>query len=448
MNRFILSGAIIIKLFNPAAFFPVCSGETRKSQILFIFDGIFINAATVLTTGVFLSGYVVLLKGSDFLVGLLNNSATWASVAAIFSYLIYERMEKRKKLLITLNIVSRLLICSIVFLPLVSKNNNLVLLLLTIMVIVGNIIWSIYNIGITVMMIDLAPSESRNAYIYVRMFWLRISFTIATISMGILLDKFHKSYMGFMIVFLISLALSIADVITLMGVKENVNTAKKDIRFEPSTFFEPVRSRRFCKFLIFIFLYYLCLTTSSSFTNLYLIRYLKFDYSFISLVNVISYTFMILCTNFWSRVEKKYGVRFVMKITALFAISEFIVYSFLTQRTYFLLYFAPVLSGIGNSGFNITILTYRYQIIPENNKTIYEGWFGAVNGLSMLVSPIIGSIILQHLPVFENSVYQHSNFQLLYLLSAVTAIAVVFFSFNSHGKIASGNSNITAADKL
>lgn len=412
--------------------------------MLFIFDGIFVNAALVLTTGVFLSGYVVLLKGSDFLVGILNNSATWASVAAIFSYLIFERMEKRKKLLIALNIISRFLICSIVFLPLISNNSSFILPVLTFMVVAGNIIWSFYNIGITVMMIDLIPIETRNAYIYVRMFWLRISFTIATISMGILLDKLNKSYLGFLIIFLISLVLSIADVLVLMGVKEHANKPNKDYRFDSYSFFEPIRNKKFCGFLIFIFLFYLCLTTSSSFTNLYLIRYLKFDYSFISFVNVICYFFMIICTNFWSRVESKRGLKFVMKITALFMIAELVLYSFLTERTYFLLYFAPVLSGIGNSGFNITILTYRYAIIPADNKTIFEGWFGAINGLSMLVSPVVGSILLGCLPVFKNSVYQHSNFQLLYLVSVASAIAVVFFSFSSHGRIIEKNSKITA----
>lgn len=376
----------------------------------------------------------------------MNNSATWASVAAIFSYLIFEKMERRKRLLIILNIISRILICSIVFLPLISDDSKFILPLLSFMVIAGNIIWSFYNIGITVMMIDLIPIETRNAYIYVRMFWLRISFTIATISMGILLDKFDKSYMGFLIVFLVSLVLSIADAIVLMGVNEHKNNANKDIKFDPYSFFEPVRDKKFCRFLTFIFLFYLCLTLSSTYTNVYLIRYLKFDYSFISLVNVICYFFMIICTSFWSKIERKKGLKYVMKVTALFMISEPVVYSFLTQRTYFLLFFAPVLSGIGNSGFNITILTYRYEIMPPENKTIFEGWFGAANGLSLLVSPVIGSILLDYLPIFKNAVYQYSNFQLLYLVSVASALTVVFLSFGSHigirGKYRSFSGNI------
>jgi hypothetical protein len=61
----------------------ICCGEYRKSQILFLIDAALINAAIILTTGVFLSGYVIHLKGSDFTVALLNNSATWVKTVIL-----------------------------------------------------------------------------------------------------------------------------------------------------------------------------------------------------------------------------------------------------------------------------------------------------------------------------------------------------------------------------
>ena len=93
----------------------MCTGEYRRSQINFILDGILVNAAIILTSGMFLSGYLVYLEAPDFLVGLLNNAGAWALIISLFSFMIYERMENRKALLITLNIVSRVLICSIVY---------------------------------------------------------------------------------------------------------------------------------------------------------------------------------------------------------------------------------------------------------------------------------------------------------------------------------------------
>lgn len=427
-------GEITIKQLNSRLFSSICYGENRKSQILFIFDGVLINAAAVLTSGIFLSGYIIFLKGSDFLVGMLNNSSTWASIAAITSFLIYERLKRRKRLLVAFNVVSRLMTCSIVFLPIIYGNSPEILSVAAVMVIVGNIIWGFYGIGITVMMIGLLPKDVRNQYIYVRMLWLRISFTLATISMGFVLDLFNKAYEGFLVVFAWSLVLSIADAIVISRVKEPEYNINQESKVNPAMFFDPIKNKKYVRYLIFIFLFYVCLTSASSYTPLYLIRYLKLDYGFISTINVITYILMIVCTNFWRRVERRKSLGFVIKITALFAVGEILVYGFLTNQTYYLLFVAPILSGIGYSGFNIAVLNYRYEIIPENNKTIYEGWFGAVIGLSMLISPVIGSMVMNSLPSVSSGIFQYGNFQLMYLIAAVCAAAVVYVMFFRYDK--------------
>lgn len=410
----------------------ICYGENRKSQILFIVDGILINGATILTNGVFLSGFIVYLNGSDFLVGLLNNSANWASIVSIMSFLIFEKMKKRKKFLITLNMTARILICSIVFLPIVFHNSRLILNALAFMVVTGNIIWGFYSIGITVMMVSLLDNETRNQFIYVRMFWLRISFTISSVIMGFVLDYFNKGYNGFLVVFITSLVLSLADAAVLSRVDEPEYNIENSKRVNPNLFFEPIKDKNYRRFIVFIFLFYLFLTASTSYTSLYLIRYLKFDYSFITIINVVQYILMVVCTNFWRRIEREKGIKYVLLFTSCLAVAEVFIYSFLTDKTYFLLFIAPVISGIGYGGFNIAIMNYRYELIPENNKTIYEGWFNAAFGLSNLISPIAGSIIMNTLPVVNNSIYMHSSFQFLYLISAICTIAAIFLTLGRH----------------
>ena len=409
----------------------ILSDESKKTRLMFIIDGALINAALVLTAGIFLSGYIVFLEGSDFLVGLLNNSLTWASVAALFSFLIFERMKHRKKFLLAMLAASRLLVCSSIFLPLIFGKGPVTLAILTTMVIMGNVLWGVYAIGSSVWMMSSFSKESRNEFVYKRVFWIRISFTLFTIIMGFVLDWSGKSYTGFLIVFLTSMVLSLADAFVLFNIKEPVNIISDNTRFNPALFFEPLTRKSYRNFLIFIFLFFSSLTISSSFTPLYLIRYLKFDYKFISVINVITYVFMILCTGLWSKLESKKGLMFVFKITGLIAIMEFLIYGFLKNDTYFLLYLAPVFSGVGYSGFNVTIFNHRYELMPESNRTIYEGWFGAVLGFSMLVSPVIGNFVMNKLPVIQNTLFQYSKFQFMYIISFILAAGVVLFALKS-----------------
>lgn len=420
-----MNGDFAFMLKRPILY-PLCHGEFRRSQILFLASAILVNASTILTTGTFLSGYIVLLEGSDFLVGILNNSATWTSVAAIFSFIIFERIKKRKKLLLTLSITSRVMVCSIVFVPLLHTEKAMTLAVVTVMVIVGNLLWSIYSIGYTVWLIGIMPKENKTDFIYLRQFWLRISFTVSSLFMGYVIDWFNKSYTGFMIVFSFSLIVSLMDAIVILNTKEP-EYALDGNRSGMGAFFEPVKDLRFRSYMLFVFSFYLSLSISSSFTSLYLIRYLEFDYSFISIVNVIAYIFMVVCTKFWGKVAAKKGLKFVFITTSLFKILEFLIYGFLTKDTYFILYFAPIISGIGNSGFNVSVMEYRYEIMPEQNKTIYEGWHGAVFGMSTLISPIIGSFMLKIIPDTKIGFFNFSDFQLMYIISFALAGLVILF---------------------
>jgi MFS family permease len=278
-------------------------------------------------------------------------------------------------------------------------------------------------------MMNLVSKRARNEYINIRMLFLRISFTLASFLMGIVLDLFNKSYMGFLVVFTVSLVFSITDVIVLSKVEEPENRVAEKGRISLSGSSEPLRNAKYRAFLVFIFFYYLSLTMSSAYTSLYQIKYVKLDYSFISVVNVIANIMMVTCTRLWSRVERSRGLWFVLRVSSIFAASEFLIYSFLTERTYYILFFAPILAGIGNSGFNIAILSYRYELMPENNRTAYEGWYGATYGLSTLLAPVIGSFLMGKLPEINNIIYQYGKFQLLYLISFTSCILVIFMMF-------------------
>ena len=410
-------------------------GKPDKTRLLFIIDGVLINAALVLTTGVFLSGYVVYLGGSDFTVGLLNNSLIWASILALFSFLVFERLEKRKAFLLALLAISRLLVCSTIFLPLILGKDPVVLQILTLMVVLGHVLWGVFSVGASIWMMSSFSDDTRSPFIFRRVFWIRISFTLITIIMGMILDWSGKSYAGFLIVFLASFALSLADAVILLNIREPDNKIAKDARWSVASFFAPLADKNYRSFLIFIFLFYTSLTLSSSFTPLYLIRYLKFDYTFMSVTNVITYFFMIVCTSFWNKLESKKGLMFVFKLTGLIAIIEFLIYGFLTTETYYLLYIASVFAGIGDSGFNIFIINYRYELMPERNRTLYEGWFGALYGLSMLVGPAIGNWLMNRLPVFQNQVFQHSKFQFMYIFSFILAAGALLLVFKSRRTI-------------
>ena len=171
-----------------------------------------------------------------------------------------------------------------------------------------------------------------------------------------------------------------------------------------------------------------------SFTSLYLIRYLNFDYGFISTTTVLSYVAMILSTKIWDKFQNKHGNIFRNEIFCFFVIADFLIYFFLTENLFHFIFILPCWR-YREWGFIIAIMAYRFEIMPERAKTIYEGWFKAIYGLSVLIAPAIGELLINIMPDFSTGVFSASKFQLLYLISFITGGIVVFVTFIKPGFI-------------
>lgn len=412
-----------------------CSGMNRKKQLLFLLDAFLINGAYILTTGAFLSGYAIYLGTSDFLTSLLNNSANYTTTLSILSFIIFERMAKRKKTLLILNVSSRLLICLIALLPLIFHIKPVMFAFLAFMVITSDIIWGIYRVGWIVWMMDSVPRENRTQYIYLRTFLIRVATSGTSIAAGFILDVHNKEYLGFLIIFSMSLILSLLDVVVLWKVEDHEYKTPDSKKIDYRSFLQPIKHDEYRSYLLFIFAFYLFQTMASSFTSIYQIRYLKLDYKFISTLSVISQIVMIISGLFWSRVERKKGFKFVMVTTAFFYAGELLTLTFLRSDTILLLYLSNIMLGIGMGGFITSIFTYRHAIMPEDRKTVFEGWFYFASGLGMLIAPFVGEFCRNHLPEFTSSIFQYSKVQLLYLISFGLICLLLFWTIEKNSSI-------------
>lgn len=421
--------------------------QNKRNLFLFNIDAVLINAAYVLTTGVFISGYIIYLNGSDILLALLKDSVAWTHIICLSTIFIFEKIVNRKRFLILLNLLSRLLVCSIVVLPMIFDNKEILLCVAACFIIISNILWSIYNIGWTVWYLEGLTDHSRSSYIYKRNLLIRISVTVVTIGMGFVLDSLNKSYTGFLIVFCTSFLLSVIDICILLFIQDKPKKKETELNTTSvKAFFEPLVNERFRKYLLFILLFYISITISSTFTALYLLKYLSFNYSLISISTAVTYILMIVFNQLWGRIERSKGAKFVLVVSGFIAIGELLAYFFLNRNTYYLLFIAAVLSGIGNSGFGISLLNYRYDIIGNNNRVAYESWYKVVYGISVLFAPFIGSIFMGIISALDSSITQAGKIQILYLISFAITGFVIYLSFCNNSKTSGKRSEDTGTD--
>ncbi len=413
-----------------AAFFRAMINSVRnqgytKNQKIFIVEGIFTNIMTVFTTASFLTGFLVSIGMSDYHIGLMSTSATWSSIIALASIFLYQKMRRVKPFLVTIYVISKALLCFIVIVPFILGASSVVQNIVMLMIVAGYILTAVYNVGYNVWLMNSIERHNRTQYVYDRMFYIRIFYLIALIVSGFLMDSLESNPFGFLIIFLSGFAFSLVSFITMLRADESVNLKPRTHRISFREFIMPFRDKPYLKFLCFIFLYYICLTTSSCFTGVFLLKYLGISYIAYSGMNILTFIAQILTSKFWSRIERERGALFVIKVSGLIAVSEFLFYGFMTHTTLFFLFLTPFLSGIGNSGYGVAIFTYRYELMPETNNEPYEAWFNGFYGLATLLAPMIGNFLCGLLPDFQNAVYEFSDFQILYLASFICATLVV-----------------------
>ena len=401
---------------------------------LFLLDGVFVNAATILTTGAFISGIFVYLKAPDSIVGIVNTANVWATAFALASCFIFNKVKNTKRFLILSSIVARTMICSIVILPHIFGFGATTVGIAAFLVIGGNIVWSVYAVGANIWLMATIPREDRSTFVYLRSLWLRISFALTSIVMGFVLDAFGDRLAGFTLVFALSFVFSISDILVLLKIPYTCGKAKGVNTMNPSLLVAPFRDRVYRNYLIFTFVYYMSIYASASFTSLYLIKYMGFSYKYISIATVLCHVLMIVSIVFWKGMERKNGAVFVLRWSAVVMGLEQFAYGFLFQGNFVVPFIAAFFAGIGSGGFNIIIFSYRYSIMPENNATNYETWFMVIHGLGIIAGPIVGNILRPVLAGVLGGTAMLSEFQAMYFIASAAAFAAVLIFFGKRTK--------------
>jgi len=401
----------------------------NKGQALFLLDGIIINAAYMLTTGVILSGYVLSLGASDFLVALVNNSTNYTSIMSLFSYFIFERASNKKRMMLSMNFASRLLVFLIIIVPMLIRNESLCIGITAAMIIISDVIWAIYRVAWVVWIMDTTTKENMSDYTYLRMLFARLFMGIASIVGGIILDHYNKGITGFRIVFTIAYVLSVLDLLVLRKVDSVENTSRQLPASLSKNYFQPIIQKDYRDFLIFILLFYMVYTMSVSFTPVYLIKYLDLDYKFVSAAGFISNFAFIFSNRFWVKIEKKKSITFVMGLSAAFFAFELLLLALLRKETSFIYVLSCIATGIGLGGFTVTTMTYRYSIIPLESRIVYEGWFYFFYGIGMLLAPFAGEFFINNIKFVQNVSMGVNHFQLLFLFAFITMCLLIFISF-------------------
>jgi hypothetical protein len=225
--------------------------DSQKYLMLYTCLG---NTIYNLMTGAFITGYAILIGADDRITALLGVMSSITSIIQIFSPLLFEKIRRRKALIVSLFFTYRLMLVSIVFIPLIFQHNNLRIIALMVL----------YSSALTIMnfvhpahiswQMSLVSVDMRSLFFSRRDFYSLTLNTIICLIAGKVIDIFQSynhNYLGFAYVFTFTAVLVLIELIFMTKISEpKLPKTKVPLKLK-SVFKLPIKDKLFRKVIVF-----------------------------------------------------------------------------------------------------------------------------------------------------------------------------------------------------
>lgn len=416
--------------------------EFYNSRKLFIFEGSAAVGVFALTSGAFLAGFAEYLGANDQFNGIIAAIPALAGTIQVFSPMVFERLKKRKFLIAILCLFYRLLLGLLVFIPLLVQDKFLRLTLLASMYFIAYLAASFITPAAGNWIISLTPENMRGSYLGKRDSYILAVTSIISLVMGKVLDVFKQNdqtYLGFILVAIVVIILTILNFYFLSSIKEPPNVVKDQHIDIKKVFTVPIRDKNFRKVILLFILWNVGFQIGGPFFGVYIVTGLKLKYIYIMMLGVLSSLTSVLVVRSWGRLGDRKSWVFTTKMSLGMLAVAHLTWFFVNSKTMLLLVPLYILAGAAWAGINISLFNIQFKYAPIEGRTIYIGFNAAVGGLVGFLTALVGSYIVGTLEGHKFNFLGISigNMQLVFGLSGLLiGVCVAFIHYKIKDRVA------------
>ena len=406
----------------------------RSGRTCFFIQAGFGTAFTYLTSGVFLSGLAILMGAGDILVSYLSVIVNICGVLILAFPAFLERFTSRKKLTIALTILSRLATLFIVTIPVLFPA-GIRLYVFVPTVVAAFALQAQTTVVLNQWMLGFIEEKKSGRYISLRQTLTLTGTVVLSLAGGRFMDLMEGKYAGFALLFAAAALMGILEVILLAATPdgEPYQSSGRSCRFLDIARL-PLKNRCFTGFVAYIFIFYLLLTISDSYTMVFMMKYLALPYQIVTGLYMMISLPQIILLSFWGRLSDRYGHEFTLKMSIWFFAGETLFLSFASAQNWFI--FIPaafLISSAANAGFVISVFNRRYELMPEDNRIVYDNFYTAAIGLGSILGPLTGGAVkgMINARTAAAGAAGFTGIRILYLISTAGILLLQFIYFYS-----------------
>lgn len=375
-------------------------------------------------TGNFLAGYLSSLGASVSFCAMMAMIPQFGCVLQFISPFVFERMHHRKLSIWLMCVLFRVPLSLILLVPLVvddaSQARAVVLVLYTAAFCSAGLVTP----GLQHMTLGLAPVRGRGQFLAVKEILSTCVNSAATLLLGRQLDFFlerGEGYTGFLVIGLVSLALTVADAVLLALVREN--PVRFVSRMRPADILRPARDPVFRPLLLYCVLSGLAGGFASPFLSVYELRVLGLSHTFITSVGMASAAAGMAGSWLWGRFADRTAWNRVVWLTSFFSLCCTLGWALV--RPAFAQAAAPVLlivTAACSGGSSIASTNLQFACSPENGKTAYFGVTSALSSIAACAAAALGTAVQSLL----SRTMGDGSISLLFAVAAIGGFANLF----------------------
>jgi MFS family permease len=366
-----------------------------------IYDGFFANIFATLTGGVFLTGFALYLGMSDPMIGILGSIPFLVTALQPPVSYFLGKNGGRKVVAFWGAAMGRftwvpiLIVAAIPYFSAHTKS----LFILGFFFISHSCI-SISYVSWLSWISDLVPENIRGKFFGSRNMICGIAGMLAMIIFGNVLDylKSHPSDglpLGFGITFTAAVVFGISGLYFLRRIPDTQVDKPADAISFGKFIYLPFSDRNFRNFLIFSFAWSFSVYFASPFFTLYFLRYLKFSYGFVAILNTISACADLIGMQVWGRISDKVKNRAIIRFASWVAVFLPLAWVTVAPGAYVLPIFLHLVGGSFWAGINLSMNNLLLRISPRENKEIFLSIFNMLAGLGAALGPVLGGLAVK-----------------------------------------------------
>ncbi len=376
----------------------ITDDNLELSRRRFVLEGCLANSIFTLTSGAFLVGYASYLGANAQFNGIIVALPLLANIIQLFSPLVFEKLSRRRPLIVALCLFYRTLLCLMMFIPFVTDSKPARLLILGGMYFLAYCAAGFLTPAAASWIISLVPEKLRGRYFGLRDMCILASAAVLSLVMGRILDLFkshNQDYLGFVVVFSVALVITMFNVLTLRRIREpEVKPYDQNLDIK-GLISIPLRDKQFRKVVLLNILWNLSVQFSLPFFSVYMVNGLKLSYTYIMIIGIILSCVLSYSARIWGRISENKSWEFTTVASMAVLGIVHVTWSFINHNTYFVIIpFVQVLAGIGWAGVNLSLFNIQFKYAPQEGRTVFVGFNAALAGAAGFFSALMGSAVV------------------------------------------------------